>query len=214
VNGICGCGLPARCCQPAVACSVIYADLRGELNTHLALQALFVQSSPVCKPLLQAFPFPSTGESDTTPFFRPACLFTAHVGSGSSPISCGVLLPPPLSQAFPILVAWCTPPLPPEPLQSTRLIYSSGKDSLPPIFGTQCTPPSFPRVFIVLIAYCSVSLFSPGGGWSVQGAMLLWPRLVCGSTAVPLSSPCPHLPKPSGCGQLAAQGPSWFLCLM
>jgi hypothetical protein len=35
-NGICGCGLPACCCQPAVAGSVIYADLWGELSTHLA----------------------------------------------------------------------------------------------------------------------------------------------------------------------------------
>jgi hypothetical protein len=64
-------------------------------------------------------------------------------------------------------------------------IYSPGKDSLPPIFGTQCTPPSFPRVFFALIAYYSVSLFSLSGGWSVQGAMLLWPRLVCGRTTVP-----------------------------
>jgi hypothetical protein len=32
-------------------------------------------------------------------------------------------------------------------------IYSSGKDSLPPIFGAQCTPLSFPCVFIVLITY-------------------------------------------------------------
>jgi hypothetical protein len=31
-------------------------------------------------------------------------------------------------------------------------IYSSGKDSLPLLFGTQCTPPSFPHVFIVLSA--------------------------------------------------------------
>jgi hypothetical protein len=29
----------------------------------------------------------------------------------------------------------------------------------------------------------------------VQGAMLLWPRVVCGSTAVPLSSPCPLFPS-------------------
>jgi hypothetical protein len=29
VNGICGCGLPAHCCQPAVAGGVIYADLWG-----------------------------------------------------------------------------------------------------------------------------------------------------------------------------------------
>jgi hypothetical protein len=93
-------------------------------------------------------------------------------------------------------------------------IYSSGKDSLPPIFGAQCAPPSFLHVFIVLIAYYSVSLFSPGGGWSVQRAMLLWPRVVCGSTAVPLSSPCLRLPKPSWHGQLAALGPSWFLRLM
>jgi hypothetical protein len=47
VNGICGCGLSACCCQPAVAGGVIYADLRGELSTHLAPQALFTQSSPV-----------------------------------------------------------------------------------------------------------------------------------------------------------------------
>jgi hypothetical protein len=32
-------------------------------------------------------------------------------------------------------------------------IYSPRKDSLPPIFGAQGAPPSFPRVFIVLIAY-------------------------------------------------------------
>jgi hypothetical protein len=57
---ICVCGLPAHCCQPAVAGGLIYADLRSELNTHLALQALLTQSSPVREPLLQAFPFPST----------------------------------------------------------------------------------------------------------------------------------------------------------
>jgi hypothetical protein len=57
---ICGCGSPSRCCQPAVAGHFIYADLRSELNTHLAPQALFTQSSPAPKPLLQAFPFPST----------------------------------------------------------------------------------------------------------------------------------------------------------
>jgi hypothetical protein len=38
--------------------------------------------------------------------------------------------------------------------------------------------------------------------------MLLWPRLVCGSTAVPQSSPCPHLPKPSG---QATGGPGTLL---
>jgi hypothetical protein len=43
--------------------------------------------------------------------------------------------------------------------------------------------------------------------------MLLWPSVVCGSTAVQLSSPCPCLPKPSGHEWLVAQGPSLFLHL-
>jgi hypothetical protein len=76
------------------------------------------------------------------------------VGSGSSPLSCGVFLPPPLSQAFLLrLLGAC-----PRSCQSLSgspglFIYSPGKDSLPPIFGAQGAPPSFLRVFIVLIAY-------------------------------------------------------------
>jgi hypothetical protein len=114
------------------------------------------------------------------------CFFTVHMGSGSSLLSCGVFLPPPLSPAFLLLVAGRAPrsrqslSSPPD-----LFMYSSRKESLPPIFGAQCAPPCFLPVFIVLIAYWSVSLFSPGGGQSVQGAMLLCPRLVCGSTVVP-----------------------------
>jgi hypothetical protein len=66
--------LPARCCQPAVAGGVIYADLRGELSTHLALQALFTQS-PVSELLLQAFPFPSTLGKVTLHLLSQACVF-------------------------------------------------------------------------------------------------------------------------------------------
>jgi hypothetical protein len=72
---ICGCGSPAHCCQPAVAGGVIYADLRSELNTHLAPQALFAQSSPVREPLLQAFPFPSTPWEVTLHPLSQACMF-------------------------------------------------------------------------------------------------------------------------------------------
>jgi hypothetical protein len=109
---------------------------------------------------------------------RPPCLFTVHVGSGSSL----------LSQASLLLVAGHTP----RSCQSLSglpglFIYSPRKDSLPSIFSAQGAPPSFQRVLTVLTAYYSVSLFFffPGGGQSVQGAMLLWPRLVCGGTAVP-----------------------------
>jgi hypothetical protein len=60
------------------------------------------------------------------------------------------------------------------------LIYSPGKDSLPPIFGAQCAPPSFPHVFILLIAYLSVSLFFSRwrsvfpGGYAALAQACLW----------------------------------------
>jgi hypothetical protein len=46
---------------------------------------------------------------------RPACLFTVHVVRGSSPLYCAVFLPPPLSQAFLLLITGrcccsCQPP--------------------------------------------------------------------------------------------------------
>jgi hypothetical protein len=53
-----------------------------------------------------------------------------------------------------------------------------------PTPSAQGTLPSLLRVFFVFIAYYSVFfLFFPGwGGQSVQGTMLIWPRIVCGST--------------------------------
>jgi hypothetical protein len=60
-------------------------------------------------------------------------------------------------------------------------IYSSVRDSPPPLFSAQGAPPFLLHVFIVLIAYYSVSLFfSLGGGQSIQGAMLIWPELSVG----------------------------------
>jgi hypothetical protein len=81
--------LPACCCQPAVAGGVIYADIRGEFITRLAPQALFAQISPVREPLLQAFPFPSTGKGDTAPAFsglRVYLQFMWEVGLPLSPV--------------------------------------------------------------------------------------------------------------------------------
>jgi hypothetical protein len=75
-----------------------------------------------------------------------------------------------------------------------------------------------PTLFPVCLycSYCLLLSFSFFPGWRsvCPGgyAALAW--VVCGSTAVPLSSPCLRLPKPSGCGWLVAQGPSWFLRLM
>jgi hypothetical protein len=225
---ICGCGLPACCCQPAVAGGVICADLWGKLNTHLALQSLFTQSSPVHDPLLKTFPFPSTlGEvilhmlslasvfiystcrkwvfphllwsfPPTTAFISfpaPDCLAVLMLLPAGVFVysSCGrwVFLPllwsfPPSATltSFPVPGCWAHTPAPAKAslARPSLFIYSSRKDFPPLLFGTQCSLPSLQCVFIVLIAYYSVSLFSTGGIRSVQGAMLFLPRVVCGST--------------------------------
>jgi hypothetical protein len=153
------CGLPAHCCQPAVAGSFIYADLWGELRTHLALQVLFSQSSPVCEPLLPSFPFPSTlREVHCTHFFNPPCLFTVHMGSGSSPLSCGVFLLPLLLQAFLLLIAGRVLLL----LLAGVFVYSScGKWFFPPS-PVEFSPSASLTAFPLLVAgHASLLLPSP-----------------------------------------------------
>jgi hypothetical protein len=144
----------------------------------------------------------------------PPCLFTVYVGSGSSLLSCGVFLPLPLSPASPLLVAGCAPCFcqrlycPP-----SLFIYSPGRIPFPQSSALSVPHPLSCMSYLFLLLITQVLFFSLGGGHSVQGAMLLWPRLVCGSTAVPQSSPGLRLPKLSGHRQLVAQGPSWLLHL-
>jgi hypothetical protein len=139
-------------------------------------------------PLLWSFPPSTTFTSFPAPDYwavlllLPATMLTySSHGGGSSPLSYGVFFPLPLSQAFLLLVAGHMP-------GSHRslsglpglFIYHSRKDSLPPIFGAQCAPPSFPCVFIVLMAYYSVSLFFPRwrfvcpGGYAALAQGCLW----------------------------------------
>jgi hypothetical protein len=155
-----------------------------------------------------------TGGSNTAPAFsglRVYLQFTWEVGL--PPLSCGVFLPLPLSQAFLLLVAGRAPPLPPSLARPGLFIYSSGRGSPPPFWHSR-----HPNFFVTCLycSYCSLLSFSffpvwrsvcPGGSADLaQGC--LW------KYCVPLSSPCLHLPKPSGRRCLAARGPSWFLGLM
>jgi hypothetical protein len=64
-----------------------------------------------------------------------------------------------------------------------RLIYSSGRDSPPPSLALRALHPLCYLSFLFLLLITQFLFFPPGGGWSVQGAMLIWPRVVCGSTA-------------------------------
>jgi hypothetical protein len=91
-------------------------------------------------------------------------LFTVLMGSGSSLLSYGVFLPPPLSQAFPLLVAGRVPPLPPEALRSAWLVYLQSWEGFPsPNLWHSVRPTLFPVCLIC--SYClllSFSFFSPG----------------------------------------------------
>jgi hypothetical protein len=199
---ICSCGLPVCCCQPAVAGGIIYADLWGELSTHLAPQALFTQSS-VHDASATSFPLSKhTGEGDTAPTFSGQCVclqLTWEVGLPPSPVEFSSLCHShKLSRSW--LLGMCPAPTGASPARPCLFIYSSGKDSLPPLFGAQGAPLSLQCVFIVLIAYYSVSLFSPCGGRSVQGAMLICPRVVCGSTACCLAYLVHVFPSHLGAG--------------
>jgi hypothetical protein len=108
------------------------------------------------------------------------------VGSDTSPLSCGVFLPLPLLQAFPFLIAGLVPPLLPSP--ASLFTYSSVRDCPSPPQRSGC-----PALFAMCLFCCYCLLFSfllffPWvGGQSVQRAMLIWPRVVCGSTACHLA---------------------------
>jgi hypothetical protein len=147
----------------------------GKVTLHLRCQAcVFIYSSCgrlVFPPLLWSFPPTATFTSFPSPAGRcccscqPPCLFTAHVGSGSSLLSCGVFLPLPLSQASQLLVAWHVPLLPPEPLRPARLvylqfIYSPGKGSLPPSSALR-VPHPLSCVSLLLLLLITQFLFFP-----------------------------------------------------
>jgi hypothetical protein len=251
---ICGCGLPACCCQPAVAGGVIYADLRGELNTHLALQVLFTQSSPVREPLLQTFPFPSTLGEVTLHLLSLACMFVySSRGKGVCPpspvefssyrcfykLSCSWLLG---GAAAPAGWHFCLQltlevSLPPSPVKFSSLchshklsrswllgmcpsfrqnlssqallVYLQFREGFPsPILWPSVCPTLFSMC--LYCSYCLLLSFSFFHGWGsvCPGGYAVLAQDCLWEYHVPLSSPCPSLPKPSGRGHLVACEPS------
>jgi hypothetical protein len=168
----------------------------GEVTLHPLSQAgIFIHSSHgkwAFPPLLWSFPPTTTFTSFPTPdcwacaaapaFSSPACLFTAYMGCGSSLLSYGVFLPLPLLQAFPLLVAGCMPLL----LSSlTWFVYLQFcEEFLSLTLRRSERPTVFATCLLLLLLWHIIQFlcFSLGGSRSVQGAMLIWPRVVCGST--------------------------------
>jgi hypothetical protein len=115
-------------------------------------------------------PFQALGKVPLPRVVRPACLFTVHVGSGSSL----------LSQASPLLVAGRAP-LQPEPLRRAWLVYLQSREGFPsPNLQRSGRPTLFPAC--LNCSYCLVLSFSffPGwrsvcpGGYAALAQACLW----------------------------------------
>jgi hypothetical protein len=114
--------------------------------------------------------------------------------------------------SFPAPGCWVHTPSPARasPAHLACLFTVPGRIPFPQSSALSVPHPLSHVSLLLLLLISQFLFFSPDGGRSVQGAMLLWPRVVCGSTTVPRISPCPLLPKPSGHRRLAARGPSCF----
>jgi hypothetical protein len=139
-----GCGSPAHCCQPAVAGGIIYADLSCERSTHLALKALFTQSSPVCEP--------HTGGGDTAPAFSGKHVYSHFTWEVVFPLSCGGFLLLPLLQTLLLQVAGHVPLLLPFPAACCEVFPC-------PPFGIQGASPSLLHVFLLLLLLLIIHFF-------------------------------------------------------
>jgi hypothetical protein len=116
--------------------------------------------------------------------------------------------------SFPAPGCWARPaPTRGSPARPACLFTVPGRVPFPQSSALSAPHPLSCMSYLFLSLITWFLFFSLGGGQSVQGAMLLWPRLVCGATAVLRSSPGPRLPKPYGRRPLAAPGASSVLRL-
>jgi hypothetical protein len=144
----------------------------------------------------------------------PACLFTDFMGSVLSPLSSGTLFTT-LLQAFPFQCCWVGATTAAFSGQLVYLQFCEGLP-LPPSLVVQVTHPLCYVSFFVVVIYYSVwccSPFSLCGVQSVQGAMLIWPRDVCGNITCHLSHLVVCFSRADRSWHLAALEPSWFLRL-
>jgi hypothetical protein len=148
-------------------------------------------------------PLQAPGEVTLHPLSQ-ACVFvySSH-GKWVFPLSCGVFLPPPLSQAFPLLVTGCVPLLPPSLARPGLFIYSSGKDSPHPPLALRAPHPLC-NVSLLFLLLITQFLFFPQVEVGLPRGLADLAQGCLQKYCVLLSSPCPCLPKPSGHRRLGA----------
>jgi hypothetical protein len=104
------------------------------------------------------------GRWHCTRFLRPVCLFTSPMGSRSSPLSCGVFLPPPLSQAFLLLVVGRTPGSCPRLSGQAQLVYLQFREGFPSSSLRRSVRPTLVPACL-FCSYCLLPSFSFFPGW-------------------------------------------------
>jgi hypothetical protein len=142
----------------------------------------------VFPPLLLSFPPTASFTSSSAPDYwavlllLPATVFVYSLhGRRVLPPVLWSFPPSTTLTSFPASGCWVRNQHPSEPLHHAQLIYLHFQEGFPsPIFSAQCTPLSFPCVFIVLIAYYSVSLFPRMGFRLSRGLCCSGPGLSVG----------------------------------
>jgi hypothetical protein len=143
-----------------------FLSMLGKVTLHLLSQAcVFIYSSCgrwVFPPLLCSFLPTTTFTSFPAPDYWvvlllwPAAMFVySSRGKWVFPPLLWSFPPSATLTSFPTPGCWARTPAPTgtSPAHPACLFTVPGRISLPPIFSAQCAPPSFPRVFIILIAY-------------------------------------------------------------
>jgi hypothetical protein len=168
---------------------------------------VYLEFSGAQPPLLHAFLFPCILGEVTPHLLSQAGVFIYS--------SRGKWVFPPLLWSFPPTATFTSFPAPGCWVCATAPAFSSWL-----VVRNFPSPPSTLRVphplcyvspLLLLLIIQFLFLFSLGEGWFVQGAMLIWPRVVCGSTTVVLWSASSKAVCMLVAGGVEA---SWFLRLM
>jgi hypothetical protein len=174
---------------------------------------LFARSSSVQELLLQAFSFPSTlGKVTLHPHCQACFIIYSSCGRWVFPPLLWSFLPPPLSQAFPLLLAGHAYLLPPEPLRSAWLVYLQSREGFPSpnLWRSGC-----PTLFSACLycSYCLLVSFSFFPGWRSVCSRVL----CCSGLGLSVGVPRYHeahlvrvFPSHLGVGDLRPGGPPGF----
>jgi hypothetical protein len=171
----------------------------GKGTLHLHFQAcVFIYSSCgrwVFPPLLCSFPLTATFIGFPAPDYwvvlllLPTAMFVySSRGKWVFPPLLGSFPPCTTLTSFPTQGCWARAPTPARASLGCPACLFTVLGRIPfPQSSALRAPHRLSHVSLLFLLLSTQFLFfSPGGGQSVQGAMLLWPRLVCGSTVAHL----------------------------